>query len=74
MDFLVHFHCEDACRVGMANLFVQHTSCSLTLNENASPDVRADLNVGVFYFQSLLWVSDLQNEDVTQTYTATVLI
>lgn len=23
--------------VGMANLFVQHTSCSLTINENASP-------------------------------------
>ena len=29
-------------RVGMANLFVQHTSASLTLNENASPDVRRD--------------------------------
>ena len=29
-------------RVGMANFFVQHTSASLTLNENASPDVRRD--------------------------------
>ncbi|EFN56930.1 hypothetical protein CHLNCDRAFT_48678 [Chlorella variabilis] len=29
--------------VGMANLFVQHTSCSLTINENASPDVPLDL-------------------------------
>ena len=28
--------------VGLAHLFVQHTSASLTLNENASPDVRAD--------------------------------
>jgi secondary thiamine-phosphate synthase enzyme len=28
--------------VGLANLFMQHTSASLTLNENASPDVRRD--------------------------------
>jgi len=29
-------------RVGVAHVFVQHTSASLTLNENASPDVRRD--------------------------------
>jgi secondary thiamine-phosphate synthase enzyme len=29
-------------RVGVAHLFMQHTSASLTLNENASPDVRRD--------------------------------
>ena len=28
--------------VGVAHLFIQHTSASLTLNENASPDVRRD--------------------------------
>jgi secondary thiamine-phosphate synthase enzyme len=28
--------------VGVAHVFIQHTSASLTLNENASPDVRAD--------------------------------
>ena len=28
--------------VGVANVFLQHTSASLTLNENASPDVRRD--------------------------------
>ena len=28
--------------VGLAHLFIRHTSASLTLNENASPDVRAD--------------------------------
>lgn len=28
--------------VGIATVFVQHTSASLTLNENASPDVRRD--------------------------------
>jgi secondary thiamine-phosphate synthase enzyme len=29
-------------RVGMCQLFLRHTSASLTLNENASPDVRRD--------------------------------
>ena len=28
--------------VGLANLLLKHTSASLTLNENASPDVRRD--------------------------------
>ena len=29
-------------RIGLAHLFIRHTSASLTLNENASPDVRED--------------------------------
>jgi secondary thiamine-phosphate synthase enzyme len=29
-------------RAGLAHLFLRHTSASLTLNENASPDVRRD--------------------------------
>ena len=29
-------------RVGIAHLFLRHTSASLTINENASPDVRRD--------------------------------
>ena len=29
-------------RVGIAHVFVRHTSASLSLNENASPDVRRD--------------------------------
>ena len=33
----------DAFTVGVAHLFIQHTSASLTLNENASPDVLRDL-------------------------------
>ncbi|GMH36971.1 hypothetical protein BSKO_04844 [Bryopsis sp. KO-2023] len=31
-------------QVGLANLFIMHTSASLTINENASPDVPLDLN------------------------------
>ncbi len=29
-------------KVGLAHVFIRHTSASLTLNENASPDVRRD--------------------------------
>lgn len=29
--------------VGLAHLFIQHTSASLAVNENADPDVRGDL-------------------------------
>jgi secondary thiamine-phosphate synthase enzyme len=31
-------------RVGMLHLFLQHTSASLFINENADPDVRADFS------------------------------
>ena len=34
-------------RVGLLNLFLQHTSASLTINENADPDVRVDLETSV---------------------------
>ncbi|WP_298599384.1 secondary thiamine-phosphate synthase enzyme YjbQ [Zoogloea sp.] len=30
-------------RAGLVNVFVQHTSCSLLITENADPDVRRDL-------------------------------
>jgi len=30
-------------RVGVAHLFIKHTSASLTINENADPDVRGDM-------------------------------
>lgn len=28
---------------GLLNIFVKHTSCGLTINENADPDVREDM-------------------------------
>ena len=31
-------------QTGLLNLFVQHTSCALSINENADPDVRTDLS------------------------------
>jgi secondary thiamine-phosphate synthase enzyme len=35
----------DRFQVGLAHFFIQHTSASLTINENADPDVRRDLEV-----------------------------
>ncbi len=29
---------------GLLNVFVKHTSCGLTINENADPDVRSDID------------------------------
>jgi len=34
-------------KIGMCNLFIQHTSASLTINENADPDVRRDMEVAL---------------------------
>ncbi len=30
-------------RTGLVNIFIKHTSASLTINENVSPDVRTDM-------------------------------
>jgi len=30
-------------KVGLLNLFLQHTSAALTINENADPDVQTDM-------------------------------
>ncbi|WP_427913670.1 secondary thiamine-phosphate synthase enzyme YjbQ [Ramlibacter sp. MMS24-I3-19] len=34
---------QSGVHVGIAHVFVQHTSCSLLVTENADPDVRRDL-------------------------------
>ena len=52
-------------RVGLAHIFIRHTSASLTLNENASPDVRRDfetwLNVAVP--EEFAWTHTLEGPD-----------
>lgn len=42
---------QQSARNGLVTLFVQHTSCSLLIQENADPDVQTDLNN---YFQRLV--------------------
>lgn len=44
----------DGMAIGMLNVFIRHTSASLALNENASPDVRRDLDA---------WLDDAVRED-----------
>jgi secondary thiamine-phosphate synthase enzyme len=52
--------------VGLLHLFIRHTSASLTLNENASPDVRSDFES---YFNSAVpeqaryWTHTLEGPD-----------
>ncbi len=36
-------HLPELPDAGLLNLFVKHTSCALTINENADPDVRTDM-------------------------------
>jgi secondary thiamine-phosphate synthase enzyme len=47
-------------RVGLLHVLIQHTSASLTLNENASPDVRRDFET---------WVDAAIPEDFAWTHT-----
>jgi secondary thiamine-phosphate synthase enzyme len=51
--------------VGMLNVFIQHTSASLTINENADPDVRIDLEMGLSYVapEHLDYVHTLEGPD-----------
>lgn len=49
-----------ALRIGLAHLFIRHTSASLTLNENASPDVRRDFET---------WANQAVPEDFAWTHT-----
>jgi len=54
-------------KIGMMNLFLKHTSASLTVNENASPDVRIDMEQisnklipdGYFYHHNLEGSDDM---------------
>lgn len=46
---------ECRCEQGVLTLFVKHTSCSLLVQENADPDVRADLDE---FFRRLVPRSD----------------
>ncbi|HEX4131205.1 MAG TPA: secondary thiamine-phosphate synthase enzyme YjbQ [Pirellulales bacterium] len=35
------------CRIGLLHVFIQHTSASVAINENADPDVPADLETAL---------------------------
>jgi secondary thiamine-phosphate synthase enzyme len=54
-----HLSCIAEYQIGFLNLFIQHTSASLTINENADPTVRIDMEThfnkfvpqGMSYYQ-----------------------
>ncbi len=53
-------------QIGLAHLFIRHTSASLTLNENASPDVRRDFESwfdAAVPEDSPLWTHTLEGPD-----------
>jgi len=52
-------------RIGLAHIFIRHTSASLTLNENASPDVRRDFETwfGAFVPEDFAWTHTLEGAD-----------
>jgi secondary thiamine-phosphate synthase enzyme len=52
-------------RVGLAHLFIRHTSASLTLNENASPDVRRDFETWLNHAvpENFAWTHTLEGSD-----------
>jgi secondary thiamine-phosphate synthase enzyme len=52
---VVRFVRESGVTEGLLTLFVQHTSCSLCVQENADPDVRRDLEE---FFRRLVPSSD----------------
>ena len=68
--------------VGIATVFMQHTSASLTLNENASPDVRSDFRAwfdravpdGADYFQHWLEGADDMPAHIKTTLTGSSLV
>ena len=45
-------------KIGLANLFIQHTSASLTVNENADPDVRRDMETALNKIVPAEWNRD----------------
>ena len=52
-------------RIGMMQVFIQHTSASLTINENADPDVRVDFETAMNHAvpESLPYVHTLEGPD-----------
>ena len=64
-------------QVGLLHLFICHTSASLTLNENASPDVRADF---ASYFDAAIpqdapyWTHTLEGPDDMPAHIASSLL
>lgn len=75
-DELTRVVAESGVQTGLAHVFVSHTSCSLTITENADPDVRRDLET---LFARLApdgdpaWRHDLEGPDDMAAHARSVL-
>jgi len=64
-------------QVGLLHLLIQHTSASLALNENASPEVRRDLESwfsAAVPEQARLWTHTLEGPDDMPAHVKAALI
>ncbi|WP_149497676.1 secondary thiamine-phosphate synthase enzyme YjbQ [Roseiconus lacunae] len=55
----------ESIKTGLLHVFIQHTSASLTINENADPDVRVDFETAMNHAvpESLPYVHTLEGPD-----------
>jgi secondary thiamine-phosphate synthase enzyme len=55
----------ESIRVGWLQVFIQHTSASLTINENADPDVRVDFETAMNHAvpETLPYVHTIEGPD-----------
>lgn len=61
---------------GLLHLFVQHTSCALSLNENYDPDVRRDMDMALNHIvpDTLPWRHTDEGPDDSSSHTKSALI
>ncbi|CCA67448.1 hypothetical protein PIIN_01279 [Serendipita indica DSM 11827] len=62
--------------IGILHLFIQHTSASLTVNENCDPDVRSDMDMALDTIvpESLEWTHVDEGPDDSVSHTKASLI
>jgi secondary thiamine-phosphate synthase enzyme len=70
-----HFVAQSGAAEGALLLFVRHTSCSLTIQENADPDVQRDLltALGDLAPRDGGWVHDTEGPDDMPAHVKTML-
>ncbi|KAJ7291782.1 hypothetical protein C8J57DRAFT_1273933 [Mycena rebaudengoi] len=63
-------------QVGMLYLFIKHTSCSLSVNENCDPDVRKDMDMALDHIvpENLRWLHTDEGPDDSVSHTKASLI
>jgi secondary thiamine-phosphate synthase enzyme len=74
-DVVANFLKEIGVGAGEVTLFCRHTSASLTIQENADPDVRTDLLTALQHLapEDFGWVHDLEGPDDMPAHVKTML-